>query len=129
MDFPFKLTIEKRPGYLYAHFEGDPVTLSNIIDTVNGVAGAISEGQYDRLLLVRNSPLLQSDENRQLLNAMVKARLPEGVKCALVDIYGNDAAAIARAIEASRSVGWDLTAFESIEAAEEWLTNKQKPML
>jgi len=118
---PFKLTIEKRPGYLYARYEADPVTLSDVIATVNGVAQAIYESGYDRVLLVRNSPLLESEDNRELLNAMLKKHVPKGVKVALVDIFGNDPEAVARAAEASKTVGWDLTIFPTVAEAEQWL--------
>ena len=120
-DVSLNLEIEKRDGYLYALYRGDPLTLGMIVKTINAVAEAIRSGGFTRVLLVRDAPLLDSDQNRALVAGLIKQNITAGVKFAIVDKFGNDPAAAARAVEASRKAGWDLTAFDTIEKAEEWL--------
>lgn len=76
------------------------------------------------MLLVRNAPILDSDANRVLTAQLISRGADAGVKFAIVDKFGNDPEKAARAVEVSRNAGWDLTAFETIEEAEKWLTSR-----
>src|SRR4051794_17406090 len=86
----YKLEIEPRQGYLYALFGGDPLTLDMILSFINAVAGAIKEHGYTRVLLIREAPLLDSDDNRAMVANIIRSRVAEGVKFAIVDGYGNE---------------------------------------
>jgi hypothetical protein len=119
----YKLIIEPREGYLYAVFGGDPLTLDMIMKFINGVAAAIKEHGYTRVLLVREAPLLDSDMNRAMVASIIRSRIGDGVKFAIVDAYGNGPAEATRAALNARSAGWDLTPFPTVEAAESWLLN------
>lgn len=117
----YKLVVEPREGYLYALFGGDPLTLEMILSFINGIAAAIKKDNYKRVLLVREAPLLDSDANRAMVAGMVRSRVGDGVKFAIVDGYGNDPREAANAAYNGRSAGWDLTPFPTVESAEEWL--------
>lgn len=116
-----KLLIEERPGYLYAVYGGDPLTLEMILTTVNKVVERVRARGYDRVLLMRDAPILESDTNRAMVAAMIRNLLGNDVRFAIVDAYGNDPEATRRAVEASRRAGWDLTGFDSESEAEAWL--------
>src|SRR4051812_2535665 len=107
----YKLVIEPREGYLYAVFGGDPLTLDMILNFINGIAAAIHEHNYTRVLLVREAPLLDSDPNRAMVANIIRSRIGSGVRFAIVDGYGNDPAAAHAAALNARSAGWDLTPF------------------
>ena len=119
---PHKLLIEEREGYLYVVYGGDPLTLDMIVRTINAVADRIRSAKYDRVLLVRDAPLLESDENRAMVASMIRNLLGDGVRFAIVDVYGNPPDEVERAVAASRAAGWDLTSFRTEDAAIEWLT-------
>jgi hypothetical protein len=118
---PHKLIVEDRDGYLYVEYGGNPLTLQMIIDTINHVGTRIEQGGYKRVLIVRDAPLLESDENRALVAGLIKNRLGSAVKFAIVDIHGNNPKEVAHAVEASRAGGWDLTGFDTIDEAIHWL--------
>ncbi|HTH50884.1 MAG TPA: hypothetical protein VL501_03065 [Pyrinomonadaceae bacterium] len=117
----YKLVIEPREGYLYVVFGGDPLTLEMILSFINGVAAAIKEGNYTRVLLRREAPLLDSDMNRAMVANIIRSRVGDGVRFAIVDGFGNDPAEAEAAAYNARSAGWDLTPFADEEKAEEWL--------
>lgn len=117
----YKLVIEPRERYLYVVFGGDPLTLEMILHFINGVAAAIKEGNYTRVLLRREAPLLDSDMNRAMVANLIRSRVGEGVKFAIVDGFGNDWADAEKAAFNARSAGWDLTPFATEEAAVQWL--------
>jgi hypothetical protein len=117
----YEFIIEDRPGYLYARYGGDPVTLEMIVKMVNSVAERIRARGHDRVLLVRDSPLLESEANRSMVAAMLRNLVAPNVRFASVDAYGNDPELARRAAAASRKAGLDLTAFDSEAEAEEWM--------
>src|SRR4051812_21617133 len=117
----YKLVIEPREGYLYAVFGGDPLTLVMILNFINGIAAAIKEHNHTRVLLVREAPLLDSNSNRALVANIIRSRVGEGVRFAIVDGYGNAPAEAQAAALNARSAGWDLTPFPNVEQAESWL--------
>jgi hypothetical protein len=118
---PYELTIEERVGYLYVLYGGDPLTLEMILKIINTVATKIREHGYDRVLLVRNAPILENDENRAMVARIISNLLGTGVRFAIVDAYGNDPILERKAVESARAAGWDLTGFDTIEQAEAWL--------
>jgi len=120
---PHRLIIEEREGYLFAHYGGNPLTLEMILETINRVATLIRERGYRNVLLVRDAPLLESDENRALIANLINTSVRSPVRFAIVDEYGNDPEKVRKAVEASRRAGWDLTGFKTIEDAERWLTS------
>lgn len=122
--YDYNLEIEERDGYLFVEYAGNPLTLEMIVQTINAVANAIRSSGITRVLLVRNAPILDSDANRALTAQLINKGAPTGVKFAIVDKFGNDPEKTARAVESSRDAGWDLTGFDTIEAAQKWLTSK-----
>jgi len=120
----YKLVIEPRPGYLYAVFGGNPLTLDMVLSFINGIATAIKEHGYTRVLLVREAPLLDSDSNRAMVANIIRSRVGEGVRFAIVDGYGNEPDEAKRAAYNARAAGWDLTHFEKVDAAEQWLLDQ-----
>jgi len=120
---PPKLIIEERDGYLYVLYGGNPITLEMLVQTINRVAEIIRSRGITRVLIVRNAPLLKSDENRAMVADLIRNSVPADVRFAIVDIFGNHPRDVAYAAESSRHAGWDLTDFATIEEAEEWLRN------
>lgn len=118
---PHKLVIEERDGYLYVEYAGNPLTLQMILDTVNAVGERIRQGGYTRVLLVRDAPLLESDQNRALVAGLIRNLLGTEVKFAIVDKFGNDPQEAAQAVRSARAAGWDLTGFDTVEEAAAWL--------
>lgn len=120
---PHKLIIEEREGYLYVLYGGNPLTLEMILETINRVAEIIRARGYTRVLIVRDAPLLESDQNRAMVANLVGRSVPANVRFAIVDVFGNHPRDAAYAAESARRAGWDLTDFTTIEQPEEWLTN------
>ena len=56
----YNLVIEERGIYLYVEYCGNPLTLEMIVQTINSVARALQSSGLTRVLLVRNSPILDS---------------------------------------------------------------------
>ena len=118
---PHKLIIEERDGYLYVLYGGDPLTLEMIVKTANMVSERVRATGFKKLLVVREAPPLESEENRSMVRAMGRSLLGAGVQLAVIDAYGNDPTETQRVAEVSRQAGWNLAVFDSEEEAEAWL--------
>lgn len=119
----YKLEIEERDGYLYVLYGGNPLTLEMIVETINSVARALRSSGLRRVLLVRDSPILDSEKARAMTAQLVNKATMPGVRFAIVDKFGNDPEKTALAVKASREAGWDLTGFDTIDEAADWLKN------
>ena len=124
---PYKLIIRQRRGYLYIEYAGTELTLGAMLDMVNISAQAARTLEAKRVLLVRNIPLMTSDADRRLFASVIRESVPKNVRYAMVDKYGNDPAASARGLEVLRTAGWDVTQFDTVEAAEQWLRADDVP--
>jgi len=76
------------------------------------------------VLLIREAPLLDSDSNRAMVANIIRSRVGEGVRFAIVDGYGNEPEEAKQAAYNARAAGWDLTPFETVDAAEQWLLDQ-----
>jgi hypothetical protein len=121
---PYKLLVEEHGQYLRVEYGGNPLTLEMLMRIVNEVGRYIREKGFDRVLILRDAPLLGSDANRAMVAAMVRTMVGENVRFAIVDIYGNDPRDVARATKASRAAGWALTGFGTEDEAITWLVNE-----
>ena len=123
---PYKLLIEEHEHYLRVEYGGNPLTLDMLTRIVNDVGNRIRAGGFERVLILRDAPLLQSDANRAMIAAMIRNKLGTRVRYAIVDIYGNDPTEVAHAAAASRAAGWDLTDFSTELEAIEWLRHQSR---
>jgi hypothetical protein len=119
---PPDLIIEDRDSYLFVEYSGDPLTLEMIVATINKVAAVIRSGNVKNVLIMRNAPLLKDDAARMLVASMVRRLVPDDVRFAIVDKYGNDPSDCTHAAEAAQKAGWDLHCFGTTDEAIDWLT-------
>jgi hypothetical protein len=123
MTTPPELIVEQRAGYLYVEYAGDPLTLEMVVTTINKVASTLRACGLKAVLIVRNAPLLKDDESRTLVASLISRLVPEDVRFAIVDKYGNDPEEVRHAAAASREAGWNLHAFDTTEEAISWLAS------
>lgn len=110
---PYKLLVDEHDRYLRVVYGGNPLTLQMLMGIVNEVGQRIKEKGFNQVLIVRDAPLLDSDANRAMVAAMIRNMVGQTVRFAIVDIYGNEPAEVARAVAGSRAAGWDLTGFDT----------------
>jgi hypothetical protein len=118
---PYQLTIKQRRGYLYVEYGGTGLTVQAILDMINIAAQAAKTLDATEVLLVRNIPLITSDADRGMFASLIKRVASSQIRFAMVDKFGNDPAESERGLNVLRAFGWNVTEFETIKSAEEWL--------
>ena len=123
-NIPFHLLITQKKGYLSIEYGGTDLTLQNALDIINISAHVARTQEARNVLLIRNMPLITSDEDRRMFAALVQRSVDPNVRFAMVDKYGNDPKESAKGLAVLRSVGWDVTEFPKEKDAVKWLTEK-----
>ena len=92
-----------------------------IMGYMNRLAALLRETNSDRLLIVRQTPMMDSEYQYSLTWGLLRNTIPHGTKIAVVDDHDNEPRMIAIALAAGRKAGLDMQGFDTIKAAETWL--------
>jgi hypothetical protein len=120
---PYQLVIKQRRDYLYVEYGGNGLTLQTILDMITIAAQSVRTLNAKRVLLVRNMPLLQSDDDRSMLARIIRSVVAPDVRFAMVDKFGNDPEKSSRGLDVVRAAGWDVNEFATIDEAAKWLSS------
>jgi hypothetical protein len=118
----YKLTTEMRQGYLYARLETEQTGLDIMVGYGNELAAAIRSTGLFNVLLENHAPIVYDRAKYAVASSLFRNLVEGPVRVAIVDKRRNDKQYLGDATAAARAAGLDARYFQSIEAAEKWLT-------
>ncbi len=118
----YKLIFDDRGEYLHVTLEAkDAITLETAVSYLNELMARLRESGHNKLLLVRETPMLLSEGQFSILSAVLVNLLPPNTRFALVDLspcFQMLTKVLARtAPQRDREV----TVFNDLATAQEWL--------
>lgn len=126
-DLSYKLTFELRPEYLFVGVESDDMNEEMALDYLGKIGAKAREEGIDRLMVVRNVPVMLSDADLFTTTNFFMG-LMSGKRVAFV----NPHAAIADDMEFAIRIGTNRGAvyglFDNEQSAEEWLLDLGEPL-
>ena len=117
---PYELNFETRPGYLYAHLQGETISVDVIRSYVAEVVAKSNETGLDRVLLYRDIPTVLS-EAQTFFTVNESLEALRGKKLALVNPHENIQRELKFGMTVGHNRGGNYADFEDIASAEAWL--------
>lgn len=119
---PYELTFEERTGYLYAHIKADIMTtemsaayLGEIVDKCAGIG-------LKKVLIYHEVPYVIDSTVLIYYSMQEEIQLLKGLKLAVVTPFPETENALDFAILVGNNRGADFRLYQTIEAAEKWLS-------
>jgi len=119
-DKPYDLTFDERPGYLFAHLQGDTISVEVIRDYIAEIVVKSNATGKQRIMLYRDIPAVLP-ESQTFFTVSASLEALRGKKVALV----NPHTALDREVEFGVTVGLNrggnYANFNDVDTAERWL--------
>jgi len=119
-DKPYDLTFDERPGYLFAHLQGDTISVEVIRDYIAEIVVKSNATGKQRIMLYRDIPAVLP-ESQTFFTVSASLEALRGKKVALV----NPHTALDREVEFGVTVGLNrggnYASFNDVDTAERWL--------
>jgi hypothetical protein len=117
---PYELTLEERPGYLYARVKAATITEEIAQSYLHKVARRCNDLDSTRLLLHRDIPATLPSGIAFFIATEFQS-LIQGIRTAIVDPLVSNREDIDFAVTVANNRGGDYRAFTNDTDAEEWL--------
>lgn len=119
-DQSYTLTIEERPGYLYARIKADTITREAAVRYLNEIGDKCAELKCTRLLLERDIPTMMSAPD-VYFTAQDFVEMIRGVRVAIVNRYLPHEDALHFGAMVGNNRGANMQIHDSLESAKKWL--------
>lgn len=120
------MIFEEREEYLYARLEADLIDLDTAIKYINELVTHLRETEHSKVLFVRETPFMVTEVAYTIVVGMLITLLPRDKMFAVVD-QSPSHRIVKKVIHEEHHRHPSIDAFDSIEAAEEWLlTGKEE---
>ena len=121
MPRPYELTFEERPDYLYVCVRAQIIDLEVAILYIDEMMMHLSVLGWDRVLFVRDTPMMASDSHYAIVGNTILNMLPVDIKFAFVDKSPSRELVQKTAEAAAARRNLHLRTFDTVEEAEQWL--------
>jgi hypothetical protein len=118
---PYELTLEERPGYLYAHIKADTMTTEMSAAYLSEIVDKCAALGLKKVLIYREVPYIINSAVSIYYSMQEEIQLLKGLTLAVVTPFPATEEGLNFAILVSNNRGADFKLHPTIEAAEEWL--------
>jgi hypothetical protein len=118
---PYELTLEMRPGYLYAHVRSETTSQAIAVGYLHEIIDRCKKLDRSRLLLERDIPATLGEDEVYFSGTDFAHTGLEDIKIAVIDHRPENAEHLELAILVQNNRGANIQLFDNADEAEAWL--------
>ena len=119
-DKPYELIFDERPGYLFAHLQGDTISVEVIRDYIAEIVAKSNTTGKQRIMLYRDIPAVLP-ESQTFFTVSASLEALRGKKVALVNPHADIQREVEFGVTVGLNRGGNYANFNDVDTAERWL--------